>query len=351
MVNICLTFDYELFFGDNNGTYDDVLFQPTYELINLLERKGVHATFFADVCSIPVALKYNQKDYVDGFTNQIRYMSQHGQDVQLHLHPHWYNSRLEDGSWRFSNEGYRLHEFNEDGQIHRIIIDGIEYLKDTLVPVDNQYLCIAFRAGGFSIQPHEMIVRELYDCGIRVDSSIAPHLIATSDANYYDYRHNIKTINWCISERAEWWRDSAEDRYLLEIPVATVDKNPCAFLIKRLIRPHKIKLNLGTKRGTYISTQTKSEGRVKSLIRYIVGYNTISMDAYDADYLYLQIKRLSRKVNCTNQTIALIGHPKLVNDIYIENLSRFIDMIQNNLKFSFVSIKESYEKRMHNGNL
>ena len=51
MMYLSITFDYELFFGNNYGSYDDVLFEPTYMLIDELNKKGVSATFFADVCS------------------------------------------------------------------------------------------------------------------------------------------------------------------------------------------------------------------------------------------------------------------------------------------------------------
>ena len=69
---LSITFDYELFFGNNIGSYDDVLFEPTYNLIDALEKKGVSATFFADVCSVPMSKKYGQTGYVEGFTKQIQ---------------------------------------------------------------------------------------------------------------------------------------------------------------------------------------------------------------------------------------------------------------------------------------
>lgn len=43
---VSITFDYELFFGENYGTYDEVLYQPTYALIDAFREKGVSAASF-----------------------------------------------------------------------------------------------------------------------------------------------------------------------------------------------------------------------------------------------------------------------------------------------------------------
>lgn len=295
MMYISITFDYELFFGDNNGTYDEVLFQPTYALIDALEKKGVSATFFADVCSVPVAEKYHQDAYIEGFQKQLQYMKQHGQDVQLHLHPHWYHAVWTGKQWNFSNQGYRLHEFEKKGAVNQIISDGIQYLKNTLLPVDEDYECIAYRAGGFSIQPHERIVAALYDNGIRVDSSVAPQLYTKSEANFYDYRHKLETMNWHISDTADWWKDNRNGKNLIEIPVATIDKSPISFVLRRAFVSDTVKLSLGPKRGSYITIRSQPEGRIRSYYKYVKGYNAISMDAYAAEYLYMQTKRLYAK--------------------------------------------------------
>lgn len=340
MMYLSLTFDYEIFFGDNFGTYDEVLFSPTYKLIDMLETKNVSATFFADVCSIPIAKKYNQISYVNGFTKQLQYMKQHGQDIQLHIHSHWLNSEYRNGQWFFSSKGYRLHDFGNN--IDTIIHEGVSYLNDTISAIDSNYKCVAYRAGGFCIQPHEVIVKKLYDNGIRVDSSIAPQLFAKSDAHYYDYRHRLENVNWCVSDAANWWQNCNEGKHLLEIPIATIDKPVLSFAFKRFFSPNSIKLNLGPKRGSYIKTTKIKANRFKSYYEYLTGYNTISMDAYSAKQLYSQTERFYKKNKCDNQVIAIIGHPKLVNEKYIDNLSAYIDTIKKDKRFELISIYDAY---------
>ena len=348
MLNLSLTFDYELFFGKNNGTYDEVLFDYTYKLIDALESKGVSATFFVDVCSVPVAEKFKQNSYVEGFQKQIKYMVEHGQDVQLHIHPHWYYSKWENEQWHFTYKGYRLHEYINDGRIDQIISDGIKYLNNIIKPIKKDYECIAYRAGGFSLQPHEEIVKRLYENGIRVDSSIAPRLVAKTEAQSYDYQHSLTEYNWFISEKGRWWENCKEGNYLLEIPIATIDKNPLSFIIRRLLFSKKIKVSLGSKRGSYITGNEQVQRNFKLYWKYVSGYNIISMDTFAAEYLYYQVKRFYKKnleMNVSynsNQVVALIGHPKLVTDEYIGNICKFIDMIKSDPKFEFISIYNAY---------
>ena len=58
MLKICLSFDYELFLGENDASYEDILFSPTRDLQYMLNEEGVYGTFFADVCSAIVHSHY-----------------------------------------------------------------------------------------------------------------------------------------------------------------------------------------------------------------------------------------------------------------------------------------------------
>ena len=48
-MDIYLTFDYELFFGEETGTVEKCLIQPTNDLLDLCERYSISMTFFVDV--------------------------------------------------------------------------------------------------------------------------------------------------------------------------------------------------------------------------------------------------------------------------------------------------------------
>lgn len=350
-LNVAFTFDYELFFGENKGSYSSVLFEPTKLLIDVLYEKGVSATFFADTCSLVQAEKYNQQEYIKGFKNQLLYMLEKNQDVQLHIHPHWLNSTFDGENWHFENEAYRIHSFGFDNieeGANKIIKDGVDCLNNLLLPSYPEYRCIAFRAGGFCLQPHVELVKILYEHGIRIDSSVAPQLKSDDQSHAYDYRKRELATNWFVSSDGEWWEDKkAGTNCLFEVPVATIDKNPVFFTYDRLLHPESIKLTLEEMRGTYInSCQIVKRAVFGRIWNYVSGYNAISLDAYQAGYIMQQLDRLINKggTNEYNKYVAIIGHPKLVTHNYIENIKRVIELIKKDSRIELVNIAEIWKK-------
>lgn len=352
MLNICFTFDYEIFFGKNYGTSEEILFKPTQKIIDLLNEEKVSATFFIDTCSVMQNMKLDKYEYVNKVEEQLRYMVKKGQDPQLHLHPHWLKSYLHNGEWAFNADYYRIHKFGFDELKHdsayNLIKFGKDFLEKNICTIDKEYKCIAFRAGGFTIQPHQELVRVLYKNGIRIDSSIAPMLLSNG-VNAYDFRKKLNNVNWWLSAK-EPWNVEAKDKKiaLFEIPVGTENKNVFFFLIKRILKPHSIKLDKGELKGTYIKADLnpKRRNRIVNIWNYITCYNALSLDAYQADYLYHQIKRFYKKNKCQwkDASIALIGHPKLVNDAYLDNLYRLICLLKKDETIRLTNIVQAYKK-------
>lgn len=347
-IGIALSFDYELFFGENRGTYSSVLFDPTKLLIDTLYECGVSATFFADTCSLQQAGKYMQSEYIDGFKDQLLYMLDKKQDVQLHIHSHWLNSKFDGEKWHFDNGSYRIHSYgfkDGKGEAEKIIADGVHCLMDIIRPSYPDYECIAFRAGGFCLQPHNELIKALFNNGIRIDSSVAPHLKSDDSAHAYDYiRKNLKT-NWYMSSEGQWWENKKNDKYrLFEVPVATTNKNPVSFALRRVFKPETIKLNLEEMRGTYINSSSSNQSikGINKIWNYISGYNAISMDAYRAEYIIDQIDRLIKGLDShkNNNYVAVIGHPKLVTNNYIENLRRLIELIRRDSRIELICISD-----------
>lgn len=356
MLNICLTFDYELFLGKNFGTADEILFSPTYDLIESLTELEIRATFFADICSILQARKYDQTEYINGFEKQLLWMNSKGQDIQLHIHPHWMKSSYEQKGWIFSKDFYRIHSFgfdvNKDLNGYAIIKDCREYLINLLRGQDKEYECIAYRAGGFCLQPTSELIEALYDIGIRIDSSIAPQLISTSKTNYYNYKANLPYINWWIGSDLSWHLNAADsEKKLLEIPIGTDNKNIPSFIVKRLFNEKNVKLSLGRKRGSYINELEDAPKSMTAVWNYLRGYNAFSVDSYAAEYLYSQIKRFYRKHKCgkisdnaiVEPCICLIGHPKLITEKYISNLKELIRLIKNDETMRLISMNKIYK--------
>jgi len=165
MTDVYLTFDYELYFGSASGTVQRCMLNPTEKLVDLAEKFGVRYSFFVDVGML-LALKREGistpelvKDY-NSVVAQIRRLVDSGHSIQLHVHPHWEDSRFRNGRWEFDLSRYRLDCF-ADNEIDRIIRTYKEELD--LIANTKTYV---FRGGGLCVQPFSRIGPSLRWYGI-----------------------------------------------------------------------------------------------------------------------------------------------------------------------------------------
>lgn len=355
MLYLCLTFDYELFLGKNHTTEKEILFDPAAKLARMLSDEEISATFFADICSAIQYQKAGRNEYVEEFEKQLQELYGEGHDIQLHIHPHWLKAVYTAGEWKYADRDYRIHSYGfdrrEENNAYDILRVGIDRLNTILNKVDSRYQCIAYRAGGFALQPHRELVKALYDNGIRVDSSVAPHLLSESNMNSYDYENRHIQSNWWISPDYEWWENAAgASEAVFEIPIATENKNPFIFGLRRAFKPNTIKLSLGQKKGTYVKSEGNQLGQI-NLWKYLSGYTAISLDAYQAEFLYQQILRYYKRYKCEKKDVfaAVIGHPKLVTDTYVENARNLIHLIKANKNMRIMTINDMYQQKIYAG--
>ncbi len=240
--------DYELFFGENYLPEREILIEPTERLLLEFERQGVPITLFADVASIWRYQKLDMRsDYVDLFENQLKMAIRGGHDVQLHLHPHWLTSDFNGRAWsmdesrfKLSDIGYGGCEGSDDASSEKLIYRGKQYLEDLLKPVDSQFECIAFRAGGYGIQPEDKkLIHALLTLGFQIDSSIVPGMVFKSNVNAIDFRKIPAELNYRMGTRFGIYK--AVDRGIFEIPVAAYRYTVCRTLLHRLLTLGRIR--------------------------------------------------------------------------------------------------------------
>ncbi|OOF20697.1 hypothetical protein BZJ19_16960, partial [Salinivibrio proteolyticus] len=187
-MNILLTFDYEVFFGENFYSEEEVLFRPTEKLLAIAKKHNAKLVFFIDICSIVAYEKFGRMEYVNNFQKQIYKILELGHDVQMHFHPHWFDSIYNMSSnswhhnyknWSYSNliDNYGLTKANEMfGLAQRKFIDLVGSKP------------LSFRAGGYTTQPHEeALISLLKRFDYKYDSSITPLKMFHSSAQWFDY--------------------------------------------------------------------------------------------------------------------------------------------------------------------
>ena len=311
MLNVAFTFDYELFFGENNGTVEEILFSPTEELLYLLDKYNIKATFFVDVLSVYMHNKYNLNNYCEIFCKQIKKMIMKGHDVQLHIHSNWLMSKYKDGKWNFDLNSYRIHTFgfddSADWSVQKIVAWGKKFLEDTLKPINQNYKCIAFRAGGYCIQPHRDLFKVLLNNGIYIDSSVAIGQKA-SYINEYDFTRVLKRAGWLIHANDEIENHSTTyENTICEIPVFYNKTS----LFKRIFLPNTEKtIKLINVKGTYIGQKQQNKilnksNKIKNLIKYINKKRLLSVDSLPFQAIIKSLKKEARKLK-KNQTLILL---------------------------------------------
>ena len=67
-----------------------------------------------------------------------------------------------------------------------MVIQGIDYLNEIAKPVNPDYKCTAFRAGGYNLENSPVIFNILEKNGIQIDSSICHNCYFASDITTID---------------------------------------------------------------------------------------------------------------------------------------------------------------------
>lgn len=346
MLKICLTFDYELFLGKNNASYQEILFLPTENIMNTLSDLNVSGTFFADVCSVYAHKQLGDVEYCDNFKSQIIDLIRHGQDVQLHLHTNWLDAEIVDGKIVPGKEAYRIHSlgFTSDGRAKEVIRNGKDYLERACLSVNSDYKCIAYRAGGFSVQPEKELFEALIENGIMIDSSVVPHMKADT-VNYFDFRKVPNRMNWWIDPSRGISEEAAKgDKTIYEVPIATAKPRLLQVIGKSKselgLPPHKVL-------GEYVKSNKpqKKQGIITKQYHRLFDYRYISLDTRYYMRVMEDLNYLYKKYEMDKQDgfICLICHPKLADYTRVENIRKLVVEIQRYPdKYSMVNFSDIY---------
>lgn len=189
-IYLALTHDWELR-GDGSGDIEELQFAPLRRLLRIYEQAGVRATFLPDVMQ-QLTFRRRQTEHLelksmaDRWDDHARKAFRSGHDVQLHLHPQWLNGEYANGHWHLPGE-WSIVKY--DRQTARSMLEQSQrYLEQLLRPLDQNYRCIAFRAGALAAAPSDHLFETLANLGIQLDVSIAPGLVANDHNLGLDYR-------------------------------------------------------------------------------------------------------------------------------------------------------------------
>lgn len=327
-MNIYLTLDYELFFGEKSGDLDSCIIRPTNELIRIADKYQIKLTFFVDVGYLIQLKNYRDqfpalKNDYKKVTSQIKILVNSGHAIALHIHPHWENAVYQNNKWLFNNTRYKLTDFSKEE-----IFDIVNRYKKELESVSGQKIKI-YRAGGWSIQPFKNIGKALSDNNVLIDSTVYPNGFYQSDHQSFDFRgapmHKTK---WQFSEDPVM---EDQNGIFTEIPISSIKVSPLFFWKFAFTKILKQKKHQAYGNGNAIS-MNKSQV-FKLLLK--PSYSVVSMDGYKAVLLNKALKKYE-KLEEEETNFVVIGHPKAFSKYSLKKLEGFIE--QNHINHNFTTL-------------
>ncbi|MCU7844999.1 MAG: hypothetical protein KZQ93_14315 [Candidatus Thiodiazotropha sp. (ex Monitilora ramsayi)] len=233
---LLITLDYELFFGLQTGTVEHCMIRPVSALKQIVDRYDAKLTLFVDAGYLSQlkmqghGISALETDYGQ-IREQLTSLVEEGHDVQLHIHPHWEDTRYNGEGWLIDTDRYRLHDFSSD-EIERIIGEYKKVLTD--IVGDRVF---AYRAGGWCMQPFDQIGDALHKHGIWLDSTVYSMGYSPDDIRGFDFRDAPDQAVWRFSHDPVQMH--SEGRFL-EVAITACRVNPLFYwkyaLQKKLAR-------------------------------------------------------------------------------------------------------------------
>lgn len=323
--NCMLSLDYEVFFGSDSGSPAKCLIEPMMNLNKVCKQRNAKMTIFVDAGYLVRLEKDSSKysllgEHLVQIQTNLRQLAEDGHDLQLHVHPHWEDAEFDGERWNFEMKRYRLHAFSIEEQLRLIAEYKFALEKVALGKV------IAFRAGGWCIQPFDEIKTGLAENGIWIDSTVYRGGYSNDPMRWIDFRSAPDRPSWRFLEDPVVVDVNGS---FLEVPISTLSVPPSFYwrmALMRLFKPRSRRTfgdgsAMVSNSGYYLGRMVKESHMPVS----IDGEKASLLDRAFASHLQFNSS------GCFN----VMGHPKSISPYSIQKFDDFC--VNNNVKFSSIS--------------
>ena len=334
--NLYFTLDYEIH-GNGDGNPYELMVEPTYRLMTLLEKYGQKLTIMADVAEILCFKRYaaetGHDDYhVADIEAQLCEAIKRGHDVQLHVHSSYFKAVHKNGAFDQCIEEYNMAALPIE-RIDEMVSQCVTYLETLLKPIKKDYRVWLFRAANWSMMPTENLYRVLVKYGITHDTSVFKGGVQGGNV-CYDYRNAYDNLLAYPASMTNINEYDAEGQ-LVEMPIYTEMRPFWDFVtpmrVFRMIRAkfHKHKHSAANEeRATAISSGDNRKLSLKSFFRL----SPLKMDFNQVNSRGL--KRMMKNVMHRSEDalkdsvdVILIGHSKTFVPYNEKTLEPFLKWI------------------------
>lgn len=308
---ITLTFDYEIYFKDNNVSFDEVLFNPTQRLLEIAKDTHSKFLFYIDImCLLAFERECPDSEFIPKFIDQVKELEKQGMQIGFHFHPHWYDSRAENGSWSHSYNNWDYSQLIKNvGRDEAFKILQQAYARLSTIVANK---VVIHRAGGLSIsRSMKAYLDDLYRIGIHYDSSILPGRKYISPIQNYDFLNiemgqkkkigNINEVYISAIEKTLWGT-------ILHI---------VSHILSRLSKKYPLK-------GTGASSQT-DEYKSKVYCPKIDGVN------HSFSFL---LNYFTHRILKKNNKMIILAHPKSLTEKSFNLIEKYIAKNRDHFDFT-----------------
>lgn len=312
-MNLFITYDYELFFGQPTGTVENCIIKPTQAIMNIAKKHQVQMVFFVDVGYLKQLEVYRrqfsqvQEEY-QKITQQIKDLVAQGHDCQLHIHPHWEDVTHDGIQWQMNVNRYKLVDFEEEKIIE--IVSEYKQILESLT----QKPVVAYRAGGWCLQPFSKIKKAFLKAGLLYDSTVFPGGKNTKGNYFYDFTSVPNKDAWRFSDDLCVENPNGE---FLEFPISNWTYS--ALFFWRLFVWGRLDPKNHKPMGD--GYPMPSPGMKKQMLTKGMTLSA-SVDGYFVTKLNQVVQKNQKKG--WKQTV-IIGHPKAATHFALKQLDQFIE--------------------------
>lgn len=336
------TLDYEIH-GNGDGNPFQLLIEPTYRLMDMLEQYGQRVTIMADVAEILCFRRYREMTGSDDFhvaeiEQQLCDAIRRGHDVQLHIHSSYFKAE-----WNGTHFDQCIKEYNMAALSYERISDMVgqcvEYLEALLKPIKADYKVWLYRAANWSMMPTPILYKVLTEYGITHDTSVYKGGCQGGNVCYdYRYAHDNLLAYCASSQDINLYDPNGE---IIEMPIYTEMRPFWDFVSPiRIFRMARAKLHKHKRNeSSALTTQnlTNKEDNRKISLRSFFIKNPLKMDFNQVNgrgliRMMKNIIRRAKQEDIKHMDIVLIGHSKTFIPYNEMTLRPFLKWLEKNLK-------------------
>lgn len=332
--NLYFTLDYEIH-GNGDGNPIDLMVEPTYRLMDMLEQYNQRLTIMADVAEILCFKRYWEQTGKDDFhvqevEQQLCDAIRRGHDVQLHVHSSYFNAQWNGVRFDQCIEEYNMAALPYE-RVREMVGQCVDYLETLLKPIKSNYKVWLYRAANWSMMPTPTLYQVLVEHGITHDTSV--YKGGCQGGNVcYDYRHAYDNLlTYRASSKDINLQDPAGD--LWEMPIYTEMRPFWDFISPiRIFRMVRAKFHKHKHQSQPQSATDKNDNRKLSLRSFFVK-SPLKMDFNQVNgkgliRMMKNIMRRAKREQIENLDIVLIGHSKTFVPYNEKTLRPFLQWIQ-----------------------